>query len=170
MSQSACSLLLAIILFPASAIAQSDGPARPVFAGGVKFVKHRIGNFRSEALGVADFNGDGKLDIVAGNYLYLAPEFKPLKIRSIKGKVDEQGKGYFNDFMNAPVDVEGKGRPGIVSVDWFSQSIYYYRNTLGEPGDWPETKIDTSDNYESGELVDLDLKQANPDGCGRTKA
>ncbi|MGA2622094.1 MAG: VCBS repeat-containing protein [Thermoguttaceae bacterium] len=158
MPRSARSLILAIILFPASAIAQSDGPARPVSARGVKFVKHRIGNFRSEALGVADFNGDGKLDIVAGDYLYLAPEFKPLKIRSIKGKVDEQGKGYFNDFMNAPVDVEGKGRPGIVSVDWFSQSIYYYRNTLGEPGDWPETKIDTSDNYESGELVDLEGK------------
>jgi hypothetical protein len=63
-----------------------NGPARRSPTGGVKFVKHRIGNFRSEAFGVADFNGDGKLDIVAGNFLYLAPEFKPLKIRSIKGK------------------------------------------------------------------------------------
>ena len=60
--------------------------------------------------------------------------------------------------MNAPVDVEGKGRPGVVSVDWFSKSVYYYRNTLGEPGDWPETKVDTSDNYECGDLVDLEGK------------
>lgn len=125
---------------------------------GVQFVKHQIGSFRSEALGVADFNGDGKLDIVAGDFLYLAPEFKPLKIRSIKGSVNEQGKGYFNDFMNAPMDVEGKGRPGVVSVDWFSKSVYYYRNTLGQPGEWPETKVDTADNYECGDLVDLEGK------------
>ena len=58
--------------------------------------------------------------------------------------------------MNAPLDLEGKGRPGIVSVDWFSQSVYYYRNTLGKPGDWPETIVDTSDHYESGELVDIE--------------
>ncbi|MGA2064244.1 MAG: VCBS repeat-containing protein [Thermoguttaceae bacterium] len=132
--------------------------AAPPEPSPIKFVKHRIGNFRSEALGVADFNGDGKLDIVAGDFLYLAPEFKPLRIRSIKGQVDAQGKGYFNDFMNGPVDVEGRGRPGIVSVDWFSQSVYYYRNTLGQPGEWPETKIDTGDNFECGDLVDLEGK------------
>jgi hypothetical protein len=129
----------------------------------IKFVTHRIGTFRSEAMGVADFNGDGKLDIVAGNFLYLAPDFKPLKVRSIKGKVDEQGKGYFNDFMSAPLDVEGNGRPGVVSCDWFSRSVYYYRNTLGQSGDWPETNVDTSDNYECGDLVDLE-------GNGKAKA
>ncbi len=143
MSRLTTCLVLVVILVPALAFAQPGVPARPGAPDGVKFVKHRIGNFRSETFGVADFNGDGKLDIVAGNFLYLAPEFKPLKIRSIKGNVDEQGKGYYNDFMNAPVDVEGNGRPGIVSVDWFSQSIYYYRNTLGKPGDWPETKVET---------------------------
>jgi hypothetical protein len=158
MPQSAISLLLAFLICPTLAFAQSDRSARPASTDGVRFIKHLIGNFRSEALGVADFNGDGKLDIVAGNFLYLAPEFKPLKIRSIKGKVDEQGKGYFNDFMNAPVDVEGNGRPGIVSVDWFSRSVYYYRNTLGQPGDWPEAKVDTADNYECGDLVDLEGK------------
>jgi hypothetical protein len=155
-------ILLAMILVPTWVLAQATGSAQPSSKGGVKFVKHRIGNFRSEAFGVADFNSDGKLDIVAGDFLYLAPDFKPLKIRTIKGNVDDQGKGYFNDFMNAPVDVEGKGRPGIVSVDWFSQSVYYYRNTLGQAGDWPETKVDTSDNYECGDLLDLE-------GQGRAK-
>ena len=140
--------------FILSALAQ----AQPFPTDGVKFVKHQIGTFRSEAFGVADFNGDGKLDIVAGDFLYLAPDFKPLKIRSIKGNVDNQGKGYFNDFMNVPVDVEGEGRPGVASVDWFTKSVYYYRNTLGQPGNWPETVVDTMDNYECGDLVDLEGK------------
>jgi len=158
MSRSAISFLLAFIFLPTLVLAQSNASARPGSTGGVRFVKHRIGTFRSEAFGVADFNGDGKLDIVAGNFPLPGPEFKPLKIRSIRGNVNEQGKGYFNDFMNAPVDVECNGRPGIVSVDWFSKSVYYYRNTLGQPGDWPETKVDTSDNYECGDLVDLEGK------------
>lgn len=158
MSRIAFGLLPGILVFSTLSLAQTDRPARPGVPSEVRFVKHRIGQFRSEALGVADFNGDGKLDIAAGNYLYLAPGFQPLKIRSIKGQVDDQGKGYYHDFMNAPVDVEGTGRPGIVSVDWFSKSVYYYRNTLGQAGDWPETKVDTADNYECGDLVDLDGK------------
>ena len=152
----------AMILSAAMVMAEpppTAGPSKPAPApepSPIKFVQHRIGTFRGEAFGVADFNGDGKLDIVAGEFLYLAPDYKPLKIRSIKGKVDERGKGYINDFMNGPVDLEGKGRPGVVSVDWFSRSVYYYRNTLGETGDWPETKVDTADNYECGDLVDLE--------------
>jgi hypothetical protein len=154
----------AMILSAAMVMAEpppTAGPSKPAPApepSPIKFVQHRIGTFRGEAFGVADFNGDGKLDIVAGEFLYLAPDYKPLKIRSIKGKVDERGKGYINDFMNGPVDLEGKGRPGVVSVDWFSRSVYYYRNTLGETGDWPETKVDTADNYECGDLVDLEGK------------
>ena len=41
------------------------------------FVPRRIGTYRSEACCVADFNGDGKLDIAAGPYLYLAPDWRP---------------------------------------------------------------------------------------------
>lgn len=76
---------------------------RPIAPGAVaspvKFVTHRLNQFRSEALGVADFNRDGKLDIVAGAFLYLAPDFKPTKIRTLSGSVDDQGKGYMDDFM-----------------------------------------------------------------------
>ena len=40
----------------------ADGSPQPgtVAPGSVKFVVHRVGTFRSEVCGVADFNGDGK--------------------------------------------------------------------------------------------------------------
>ena len=122
----------------------------------VQFVPHHIGTFRSEACGVADFNGDGRLDIVAGPYLYLAPEWKPTTIRTVSGTVDDQGKGYCDDFMNLPLDVDGDGKPDVVSCTWFAEQIAWYRNTLGDAGDWPEHVADKGANFECGDRADID--------------
>ena len=127
-----------------------------VRAGDLTFVMHRVGNFRSEACGVGDFNNDGKPDIVAGAFLYLAPEFKPHKIRTLKGSVDEQGKGYYWDFMNEPFDVDGDGKLDVVSVDWFQMHCTWFRNVGTEGAEWPESVIEKNGNFECGELADVD--------------
>jgi hypothetical protein len=121
----------------------------------VKFVTHRISQVRSETLGVADFNRDGRLDIVAGPNLYLAPDWQPIQIRLLSGKVDEEGKGYVDDFMNLPLDVDGDGRLDIVSCGWFCKCVRWYRQPDGS-GEWVEEIVDTSGNYEAGELADID--------------
>jgi hypothetical protein len=150
-----------VLAFVVNVNAQNSDVSKPVTAPGsipspVKFVAHRLNHFRSEAVGVADFNRDGKLDIVAGAFLYLAPDFKPVKIRTLSGSVDEQGKGYVDDFMNLPLDVDGDGQMDVVSCGWFCTCIRWYRNSLKAGGEWPEELAEKSVNFEAGELVDID--------------
>lgn len=133
---------------------QADG-AKGTPTGALRFAMHRIGNFRSEACAVADFNGDGRLDVVAGEYLYLAPDWKAVKIRTLKGSVDEKGKGYRWDFANLALDVDGDGKPDVVSVDWFDQHAVWFRNPGSTNGEWPETRIEKNGNFETAELGDV---------------
>jgi len=120
------------------------------------FIPRRLGTFRSEACGVADFNGDSKLDIVAGPYLYLAPDWKPRRIRTLAGSVDEAGKGYYDDFCNLPLDVNKDGRPDVVSAGWFSKTSYWFENMPSAEGEWPVHVIDPLGNHETGTLEDVD--------------
>lgn len=128
----------------------------PAGEGPVKFTMHRVGTFRSEACGTGDFNNDGQVDIVAGEFVYLAPDYKPWKIRTLKGKVDDQGKGYNWDFMNVPMDVDGDGLLDVVSCSWHGKQIDWYRNTGPPGGPWPQTLIELNGNFEHGDLWDID--------------
>jgi hypothetical protein len=127
-----------------------------VLAAPPEFEMHRIGQFRSEACGVGDFNNDGKLDVVAGPFIYLAPEWKAVEIRKLKGKVDEQGNGYMYDFMNLPLDVDGDGLLDVLSCSWHEKRSVWYRNIGDSAGLWPETVIEVNGNFEAGDLWDID--------------
>jgi len=167
-SYAGCGFFLALVLFallvlPAGLFAAEKAPEQMKLEeqgrsseGPVRFVMHRVGRFRSEACGVGDFNNDGKLDIVAGPYWYEAPDWKPHKFRDLKGSIDEDGKGYRDDFMNLPLDVDGDGLLDVVSCCWFDKQVRWYRNTGPNAGQWPMIVVEENGNYECGDLWDID--------------
>ena len=125
---------------------------------------HRIGNFRSEACGVADFNGDGKLDVVAGEYLYLAPDWKPVKIRTLKGRWMTRARAIAGILRICRSRSPAPARPDLVSVDWFDKHAVWFRNTGIANGEWPESLIETNGNYETADLHDVHRRRQEPGG------
>lgn len=66
---------LVLVLFDQPSLAQEPSAS---------WRKHAINPFSPyEAVGVADFNKDGKLDVFSGDTWYAAPDWEPHKIREI---------------------------------------------------------------------------------------
>ncbi|MDA3926691.1 MAG: hypothetical protein PF904_18550 [Kiritimatiellae bacterium] len=117
----------------------------------------KIGTFRSEACGVADFNSDGKLDIVAGPYIYYAPDWKAFQYSPIGDKkVDEKGKGYYDDFFNLILDINKDGKPDVLTGCWFTQENQWFENSGSDKAMWTRHLIEKLGNHETGKLEDID--------------
>lgn len=149
-------LIAMVLMVPAAWAVDAPRSRHKLAPEAIRFEAHRVGSYRSEACDVGDFNNDGKLDIIAGAHLYLAPDWKAIKVREPVTDVNDEGKGYCHDFANLALDVDGDGKLDVVSCFWHEKQTAWYRNTGTTGGLWPETVIQQNGNFETGCLWDID--------------
>jgi hypothetical protein len=111
--------------------------------------------FFSEGANYADFNQDGKMDVVAGPFWYEGPDFKKKhQYQATANPVDK--KGYSNNFFAFTYDFNGDKFPDILIYGFPGKEATWYENPKGQDSQWTPHKIfDVVDN-ESPQFGDVD--------------
>lgn len=112
-------------------------------------------DFVSEGASVADFDGDGHVDLASGPYWWRGPDFNE-RFEYRKGKPFDP-KGYSDHFFSFTADVDGDSDADVISIGFPGKEATAYLN----PGDpvkhqsWPAHVIADQVSNESPTLVDL---------------
>jgi hypothetical protein len=109
--------------------------------------------FVSEGVAVADVNRDKKLDILAGNVWYQAPNWTPHEIAPYQ-PIDP-AKGYSNCFSSWASDVNRDGWSDQIVIGMPGEKAIWRENPKGKEIPWAEHPIWRSACNESPLFVDL---------------
>ena len=115
------------------------------------FEKKTLDLGANETAAIADVNGDGKPDIVAGENWYAAPTWKQHRFRELPF-----ANNYIDSFSDLPFDVDRDGHIDVVSCAWFGKKLSWWKNPGRAQGAWKEQSIQEGFNIEFCFLVDLD--------------
>ncbi|MFO7905428.1 MAG: FG-GAP repeat domain-containing protein [Planctomycetota bacterium] len=93
----------------------------------VKFEPRLLTVDANEGCDVADFDRDGKLDVVAGRNWYRNGEWVPRPVRCI-----EDWNGYVRSNGDWAHDCNGDNYPDVIAMDFTSGEVYWYENPGAE--------------------------------------
>lgn len=113
---------------------------------------------RCEACSVADFNNDGKPEILCGEYIYSGEDF------GTKTKICEifYDGNYVHDFSDYPFDVNGDGWLDVITGSWWGNGLFWRENPGADAdayegeGEWKLHKIADLTNVETIRYFDID--------------
>jgi len=129
-------------------------PTQGGAAGQVRFEKIVVDKtFRAEGVATGDVNHDGKLDILAGDVWYSAPDWKMHEVRPV-GTYDGT-KGYSNCFVNFAQDVNGDGWIDSIVIGLPDTECFWYENPKNQPGRWKQRIVAKSACNETPIFADL---------------
>jgi len=90
--------------------------------------------FYAEGAYYADFNRDGKMDVVAGPFWFEGPDFK-IK-HEIRPPQAFDPHGYSDNFLTYTGDFNGDGWPDVLYVGYPGKEAYWYENPGAKGGPW----------------------------------
>ena len=121
--------LLAVIVVGWGLVLSGAEPRMPTFK------KVQLSDkFYAEGAYYADFNKDGKLDVLAGPFWFEGPDFQ--KKHEIFPPKDFDPNDYSNNFLTYTGDFNGDGWPDVLYVPFPGGEAYWYENPGPHEGPW----------------------------------
>jgi hypothetical protein len=138
-------------------IAPTSSFAAQTATGGPAFKKITLSSeFISEGAHFADFNHDGKMDVVAGPYWFEGPDFKARhEFTAPAAKPYTPATGYSDYFLTFTYDFNGDGWSDILVYTWPGKEAAWYENPQKRDGHWFRHVILAVADNESPDLLDV---------------